>query len=511
MVKHTEKTTSPSLNFGAMASCITKNVYDIENEQKSKEWQPAGKLMWDLEISCFPNSKSVTSACLRRPLTFAASLSSVPGILDSLINYLRNIFRFLANALLRSCLPQTLTSEIKMSAAADKARYYLEQSVPELKELQKKKIFTPEEITSVAKKRSDFEHKINARGSSPADYAQYAEFEINVDMLRRKRVKRLGIKNPMYNGQRRVFFVFDRGTRKFPGDIQLWMQAIEYARRQQALKKVTQMLTNVLRLHPAKSELWIYAAQFALEENGDMTEARGYMQRGLRFCKNNKDLWLQDFRLELNWIVRIHARRRILGIEQKSREAEQVKTAGEDDNVMMLPKLTAEDITPEDEELDKVNVEALANLESAPTTNGAIPIAIFDAAMEQFQKNSNLSLKFYEEIMPFASEGCPALEPIRTHINNFLEETCPNSWQACACHVSMPIFGVASSDLAFLTGIRNVLARMDQDLARCEDRGRLSEWCRGFLSTLSKDDLDPSLKKVLDFKLRALSLTSLSA
>jgi len=72
-------------------------------------------------------------------------------------------------------------------SASDKARFYLEQSVPELKEYERKKIFTTDEIRAIAKKRSDFEHKINARGSSTTDFARYAEFEINVDALRRKR------------------------------------------------------------------------------------------------------------------------------------------------------------------------------------------------------------------------------------------------------------------------------------------------------------------------------------
>ncbi|KAK4996620.1 U3 snoRNP protein, partial [Cryomyces antarcticus] len=54
-----------------------------------------------------------------------------------------------------------------MAGASDKARFYLEQSVPELHELERKKIFTKDEITSIASKRSDFEHILNARGSKP--------------------------------------------------------------------------------------------------------------------------------------------------------------------------------------------------------------------------------------------------------------------------------------------------------------------------------------------------------
>jgi U3 small nucleolar RNA-associated protein 6 len=62
-----------------------------------------------------------------------------------------------------------------MAAASDKARFYLEQSVPELKEFERKKIFSAEEISKIARQRSDFEHKINARGSTAADYVRYAE------------------------------------------------------------------------------------------------------------------------------------------------------------------------------------------------------------------------------------------------------------------------------------------------------------------------------------------------
>lgn len=390
-----------------------------------------------------------------------------------------------------------------MSAAADKARFFLEQSVPELKELERKKIFTPEEITAVAKKRSDFEHKINARGSSPADYAQYAEFEINVDMLRRKRIKRLGVKATTHNGQRRIFFVLDRGTRKFPGDLKLWMQSIEYARSQKALKKVTQMLTNALRLHPTKPDLWIYAAQFALEENGDMTEARGYMQRGLRFCKNSREMWLQNFRLEVNWIARIHARRRILGIEKDARKEEEVKVVGGEEDMMMLPKLTAQDIAPEEEKDDKIDVTALAHLESTPIMTGAIPIVIFDAAMAQFQNDSKLAFRFFEEAVAF--EDLPAMATVSSHIDDVLQKTSPSSWPACACHIVRATSTIKPDAPEFPAALREVLSRISLGLATTKQHESLREWCRGFLARLSRADLDPALQQILQSKIQALA------
>lgn len=388
-----------------------------------------------------------------------------------------------------------------MSATADKARYFLEQSVPELRELERKKIFSTQEISAIAKKRSDFEHKVNARGSSPSDYAQYAEFEINVDQLRRKRIKRLGAKATLHSGQRRIFFVFDRGNRKFPGDLTLWMQSIQYARSQKALKKVTQMLTNALRLHPTKADLWIYAAQFALEENGDMTEARSYMQRGLRFCKNAKELWLQHFRLELNWIAKIHARRRILGIEGDAAREEEVKIAGSED-IMMLPKLTAEDIAPSDEQLQKIDVDALKNLDMTPVMTGAIAMAIFDAAMEQFPQNLDLGLRFFSEAAKF--EGLPPVETILSHIHDTLQQINETAWQSCAVKVLLPTATIAVDDHRFPSALRLTFAAISEGLAKTKQQTELLAYSRGFLSDLGQQDLDPALAMVLQSRLQAL-------
>ena len=86
-------------------------------------------------------------------------------------------------------------ARIAKMPTTDKARYYLEQSVPQLQELLRKEIFTNQEIKSITKKRSDFEHTINARGHHATDYATYASYEINLASLIAKRSKRLKIKH----------------------------------------------------------------------------------------------------------------------------------------------------------------------------------------------------------------------------------------------------------------------------------------------------------------------------
>src|SRR5690349_9122700 len=127
-----------------------------------------------------------------------------------------------------------------MSGPSDKARFYMEQAVPQLQEFKEKKIFTEvissikpaicvyppqiwellhcfavpaqstlqlltilqDEIRTLVKKRSDFEHKVLARGSQPVDFARYAAWEISLEHLRQKRYKRLRIKgSSVHSGQ----------------------------------------------------------------------------------------------------------------------------------------------------------------------------------------------------------------------------------------------------------------------------------------------------------------------
>ena len=374
----------------------------------------------------------------------------------------------------------------------------MEQSVPELKEYERKGIFSPEEITSIARKRSDFEHKINARGSTPTDFVRYAEFEINVDALRRKRVKRLGIKAIAHNGKRRIFFVFDRGTRKHPGDVGLWMQTIEFARKQKAYKKLQETFTKVLRLHPTKPELWIYVAQFAVEENGDMTEARSHMQRGLRFCKNAKIMWLEYARLEMSYIAKIHARREILGVGSERLRGKADVDDSED--VMKLPRLTATDINP-DLEGDKVDNTALENLESTPAMSGAIPIATFDAALAQFNDPS-FALEFWNLIVEY--NHIPACQKIEDHVEQKLLTSYPHSWQNLACQIQIPLVSLHVTDPEFPQAFRQSLKKL-RDAQKTTDKSGFEPWAQTWLQTLRKEpDLDLGIKTVVDSVLRSL-------
>ncbi|KAF2827560.1 hypothetical protein CC86DRAFT_213100 [Ophiobolus disseminans] len=388
-----------------------------------------------------------------------------------------------------------------MAGPSDKARFYLEQSATELNELERKKIFTREEISSISKKRSDFEHIINARGSHPSDYLRYIEFEKNVDALRRKRIKRLGVR---YKGagQRTIYFLYNRATRKFPGDLTLWMQYIDFARKDKAYKRLNDIFTSVARLHPTKPEIWVHAATYFMDTQADITNARSYMQRGLRFCKNSEYLWLEYARLETIYVGKIAGRRKILGLDVDPTKSQQ---NGDDEDVDMiaLPQVTAEDINPSLKQDDGVDEVALQNLASAPVLTGAIPLAVFDSAMKQFQGKARVAERFFAMFAEFEQLSC--VPRLLQHVLDYLHQNAPQAVETAMCEFCMQLYGRNPADPEFPPVLADALGVISSATQQHQsDVLRLSEVAVRQLLSLQRlsTDTDPSVQIVISQRLR---------
>ena len=344
------------------------------------------------------------------------------------------------------------------------------------------------------KRRSDFEHKLNARGSKPVDYARYAEYEMNLESLRRKRVKRIGLKNTGHTGQRRIFFILDRATRKFSGDLGLWMQYIDFARKQKANKKLSRILTTVLRLHPTKAELWIYAAHYALDERSDIVEARNSMQRGLRFCKNSKHLWCEYTKLEMIYISRISARGRFF----------QQHDSG--DESIIYPSLDTEE--NDSETFDHIDEGVLEELQKTPALSGAIPIAIFNAAMKQFPQDSDIGKQLFDVIAQF--QETPCVSRVLRHIVQSLRDAAPQNLSTMICFFKEPISCVKPVSAHFPTALRESLSRLKISLEtkstsssresnaqrRCVLACEVVNWILDLLES-QENELDQDISKAL--------------
>jgi U3 small nucleolar RNA-associated protein 6 len=358
-----------------------------------------------------------------------------------------------------------------------------------------------EEIGSIAKKRSDFEHIINARGSHPSDYLRYIEFEKHVDALRRKRIKRLRAR---YKGagQRTIYFLYNRATRKFPGDLTLWMQYIDFARRDKAYRRLNDIFTSVARLHPTKPEIWVHAARYFMDTQADITNARSYMQRGLRFCKNSEDLWLEYAKLETIYVGKIAGRRKILGLDV-DRGSEAQNQDGEDGDMIALPTVTPEDINPSLSQDDGVDEVALQNLASAPVLTGAIPLAVFDSAMKQFQGKARVAERFFAMFAEFEQLSC--IPRVLQHVLGYLQQNTPQSTETAMCDFRMQLYGCNPADPEFPPALADALDLISSAMQQHSgDVPRLSEVAVRQLLSLQRlsSETDPSVQMVISQRLR---------
>lgn len=289
---------------------------------------------------------------------------------------------------------------------AEKAQYFIEQSFPEIIDLQKKKIFTSAEIKSIIRKRTEFEHALSRRIVKKEDFLKYVEYEMNLEALRKKRVKRLNIKGKLtisdWGGVRRIFFIFERATRKFYGDVDLWLQYILYAQHEKSTRVLGKVIASALQFHPTKPKLWIFAGYHELNWNGNISAARALMQQGIRLNKYSHELWVEYCRIELIYIIKLFTRQKILGIHE-SQDDKTVNEVTQKGDMTMFPEITLGEYMKDSSIMDK-SIEM--SLQTDPILNGEIPSIIIKTSNEYMPKNINLLESFYYMIESFENLAC---------------------------------------------------------------------------------------------------------
>ncbi|EIW70164.1 hypothetical protein TREMEDRAFT_29550 [Tremella mesenterica DSM 1558] len=234
----------------------------------------------------------------------------------------------------------------------DKVQYQLESTLPELKDLHEKGLFSKNEIDEITRRRTTFETALIRRKTRKEDYFRYAEYEINLEVLRRIRWKRLKYdRNPpppsisTYSLPRRTLYILKRATVKFPSDLAVWLAYIEYASREGMRKVVAKGLNNALQQHPLSPTLYLLSSYHHLHPNSPfpsitssnkptsssdpndpasssssfslegVSQARTTLLLGLRLLPQSRDLWREYIKLEHGWVEALRRRWKLLGLK----------------------------------------------------------------------------------------------------------------------------------------------------------------------------------------------------
>lgn len=241
----------------------------------------------------------------------------------------------------------------------------------------------------------------------------------------------------------------------------------------------------------------MFAARHAVEEQADMVEARSHMQRGLRFNKGSRMLWLEYAKLEMVFIAKVVARRRVLGIDGPAVEVEEVEVGVEDeDGMIKLPTVTGEEMNPA---LKDHSVEALAleNMETNPALNGAVALAIFDSAVKEFPGDLAFVGSFFELFRTFDSLGCRG--KLLEHVVRHALDVAPTSPEALFFGVELPVVGVETTDPLFPSRLGTVLSNMAEAAEKAVPKSALYQRFAGYMVKLVKacPEMDVGVRTVI--------------
>ncbi|CAM1504058.1 Fc.00g016490.m01.CDS01 [Cosmosporella sp. VM-42] len=387
-----------------------------------------------------------------------------------------------------------------MAGVAEKARFYLERAVPQLREWEQKEIFTKDEIRTIVQKRNDFEHKVLSPGNKPSEWSSYVQWEQSLESLRGKRCKRLKIRhlNSAHAGQGRILAIYERGVNRHPGSGDLWREYLAYTANVKASKRWRRTMTNALRMMPTDPELWVMAGRRSAR-NGDMAAARGFFMRGCRFCTKDGRLWLEYARSEMEWLEKVDKRK----TGKNGNDALRPERVEDDDELRIVDSDDDEDedgvLLPEPTRAQAkvIDKQAAKNLESNPAMDGAIPMAIFDISKKQAFFNAEVAETFFELFASFA--GVSAEPRISQHVLDALDQEYPNHPSTCNAHVRQPIIGVSPFTADFPKNLREVLARLTKYLEVTTDRAELGRktvsWIDGVLAL---ENMDEGIRAVLE-------------
>lgn len=346
------------------------------------------------------------------------------------------------------------------------------------------------------------------------DFARYAAWEIGLEQLRLKRCKRMRIKgSSAHVGQARIFNIFDRATRKHPGDLTLWMSYLEYTRQAKTTKKFKTVLTSAIRLHPTKPGLWIYGAKWTLENEADMSGARSYMQRGTRFCTTSREVWIEYAKLEMIYLAKIALRRKILGLDVDSKVEEELRDDGGEaaeeqpfnasEDMIALPKFKTPQIRRTAVDGLDVDAEAVKDPMTTPALNGAIPMAIFDASKKQPFFCASAAADFFDMFSAFTHVAC--MPKILQHVLDCMKELYPVDGFTLDCYVRQPFLHLSITSPEFPGALSSALARLKESMDIVKDKDVLVQRSRAWIGKLlDSEDLDPGIAKVLNHTLKKM-------
>jgi U3 small nucleolar RNA-associated protein 6 len=211
------------------------------------------------------------------------------------------------------------------------------------------------------------------------------------------------------------------------------------------------------------------------------------------------------------YLAKIATRRKILGLDaDESDDALENTDEAIDDigfspsaDVIALPDFKTNTLRPSMIKGVKVDSEAAKDPMTTPALNGAIPIAIFDAARKQPFFCPAAAEDFFDMFASFTQVRC--LPKILQHVLDSIMELYPRDPCTCSCYVRQPVLGLEPTSPEFPIAVGSTLDRLKEAMATAKDKAELSKKMRAwFEQILGLEKLDPGIQTVVRHTIKKL-------
>ncbi|KAJ2506067.1 U3 snoRNP protein [Coemansia sp. RSA 2049] len=391
--------------------------------------------------------------------------------------------------------------------------------VPELEDLERKGLFSKQELRALVKKRTKFEYSLKRRRAAVGDFLRYVEYEANVNALRRERKRRLrpaagssGKKKSAtttvsdYSIDQRIISIFERAVVRHSEDKRLWIQFIAFVRGLGAgsssssgddadagggySRLLFRLYGRAIAAHPRDPKMWIMAADYQLSDMANGAAARALMQRALRVNPESRELWAEYLRLELLLVDKIRTRRRVLGIDGEAKKEEEEEEG--DAGFIDLPELDEHEreesgkpdgggssiatVLAEIEE--RIETKALLKLDSEsaeltdeqkaamataanPYLQGVVARIVYDQAVAAVPDD----LEFRKELAAIVARF-DGMESLHAHAVQTVSRDFANSPPAIAYLCTAGLLGVSLDSPALVDALQTAVAAFQENLER---------------------------------------------
>lgn len=178
-----------------------------------------------------------------------------------------------------------------------------EDMIPQMEQMERTKLFEKNEVKEIAKKRKEFEYKIQRHQKNKEDFLRYIQYEMDLLKLVKERRKKLQInakKNDIdYSIANKINSLYKAAIFRFQDDFRFWIAYMTFCKQVKFKACVSRMIGKMIQAHQNNPKCWHIASKWEMEENKNLDNAKKYIFAGLRTHPDSQLLYTDLFTLEL--------------------------------------------------------------------------------------------------------------------------------------------------------------------------------------------------------------------